>query len=321
MSQLVQPDGILIDRILDSTHELWSDGLSRHAYGRFWQAQLTTPWGASRLTRWALVDAGQAMASAKLYRFDAVLDGRAIQVAGIGAVFTPPAARRRGAAAELLARLLDRAAQDGADAALLFSEIGPDYYARLGFETIPLADRMLRVVEDDRRGAPMMMVRAGDDRDLADIVAMDAALAAGARFHLTRDRDLVKFSIAKKRLLAGLGPPGAREVQFFVAEEGSSAVAYAVISVKGDEWTIDSFGDRDPAGARFGGLLQVLIAREPSRRRPTIKTWMPDSFRPVQIQTAGDTPSRDVMMIKPLTDRGRATLAAHDIVYFRGDAF
>ena len=323
MSQLVHPDGILIDQILDDTHELWSDGLSRHAYGRFWQAQLTTPWGASRLTRWALVDAGQVMASAKLYRFDAMLDGRAIQVAGIGAVFTPPAARRRGAAAELLTRLLERAARDGCDAALLFSEIGPDYYARFGFEKIPLEDRTLRVVEDDRRGAPMMMVRAGDDRDLADIVAMDAARAAGARFHLVRDRDLVKFSIAKKRLMAGLGPSGAREVQFFVAEEGSSAVAYAVISVKGDEWTIDSFGDRDPAAARFGGLLQVLIAREPSRRRPTIKAWMPGAFCPQQIRIVAEAASRDHMMIKSLSPRADLSvpLAAGEVFFLRGDAF
>src|SRR6187455_2800247 len=89
MSQLVPADGTLIDRILDGTHELWHDGLARQPYGRFWQAQLATPWGQHRLTRWALVDGGRLLCSAKLYTFDAVLDGRALQIAGIGAVFTP----------------------------------------------------------------------------------------------------------------------------------------------------------------------------------------------------------------------------------------
>jgi predicted N-acetyltransferase YhbS len=323
MSQLVQPDGILVDHILERTHELWNDGLSRPAYARYWQAQLATPWGQRHLSRWALVEDNQVLASAKLYRPNAMLDGRAIDVAGIGAVFTMPEHRRRGAAAELLTRLLDRVAQEGCDAALLFSEIGPEYYARLGFVPVPIAERTLRVVEDERRGAPMMMVRSGEDRDLADIVAMDEARAATARFHLKRDRDLVKFAIAKRRFRAALGPPGLREVQFFVAEEGASAVAYAVISVQGDQWTIDSFGDRDPAGARFGALLQVLIAREPSARRPTITAWMPESFRPPQIAIVSEHPARDVMMIRPLSERGTPStpIEARDVVYLQGDAF
>src|SRR5262249_9610969 len=158
--------------------------------------------------------------SAKMYDFEATLDGRRIRVAGIGAVFTQPVHRGRGAARELLTRLLDRAAGGGCDLALLFSEIGPDYYARLGFEAIPTADLTLRGREDARRGAPATMVRAGDDRDLGDVVAMDAARAAPYRFHLDRDRDLVQFALAKRRLLAGLAPPGARALQFFVAEEG-----------------------------------------------------------------------------------------------------
>jgi len=323
MSQLVPAHGILIDHILDGTHELWHDGLARQPYGRFWQAQLATAWGRRSLTRWALVDGERLLCSAKLYTLDALLDGRAVKIAGIGAVFTPIPERGRGAAADLLTRLTEHVSRNGYDAALLFSEIGPDYYARLGFVAVPLADLTLLVVEDDRRGAPMMMVRSGEDRDLADIAAIDAARAAATRFHLERDPELVKFSIAKRRLHAGLAAPGGRELQFFIVEEGASAVAYVVISVKGDEWTIDSCGDRDPAGARLGALLQVLIAREPSRQRPTIRAWLPEGLRPPQLRIVDASPSRDVMMIRPLNDRGRPMppLSASDIVYWRGDHF
>ena len=96
---------------------------------------------------------------------------------------------------------------EGADLALLFSEIGPDYYARLGFEPIATIDRQLRVIESTRYGAPMTMIRGGDDRDLKDIVALGGTRAEPYRFHLNRDRDLVQFAIARKRLLAGLGAP------------------------------------------------------------------------------------------------------------------
>jgi hypothetical protein len=183
--------------------------------------------------------------------------------------------------------------------------------------------RELRVTESTRYGAPMTMVRGGDDRDLKDIVSLSASRAEPYRFHLVRDRDLVHFAIARKRLKAGLTPSGARAVQFFVAEEGASAVAYIVISATENGWTIEEMGDRDPSGARAGAILQALIAREPAERRPTITALLPDGFLPPQVTVIAATPAKDVMMIRPVTDRARLAppLAASDVCYWHGDLF
>ena len=323
MAILAAAEGPILDQILDASHDLWSDGLSRRAYGQFWAAQLGTPWGRTHLERQALVDDGEVLASAKIYTFDAALDGRAIRVAGIGAVFTQPAHRGRGAAREIVERLLARACDRGADLALLFSEIGPDYYARLGFVAIATTTATLRVVEDTRRGAPATMVRAGEDRDLADITALGAVRAAPYRFHLERSRDLVHYAIAKKRLLAGLGAPRAREVQFFIAEEGASAVAYVVISINAGMWTIEEYGDRDPAGARAGAILQVLVARDPAERRPHITGRLPGDFVPPQVAIEDRTPSREMMMVCPLTSVGEParTLTEERLLYWPSDRF
>jgi GNAT superfamily N-acetyltransferase len=324
MADLVAADaGPLLDRILDATHEIWHDGLTRPAYGRLYTAQQKTPFGRERLRRVALVEGDTLLASAKIYAFDGMLDGAPVRVAGLGAVFTQPDARRRGAARELIERVLEREAADGADLALLFSEIGPDYYARLGFEAMPTTDRDLRVAQSARYGAPMTMVRGGEERDLADIALMERTRAEGRRFHLDRDRDLIQFSITRTRLLAGLGPAGARQTQFFIAEEGASAVAYVVIGVKGGAWTLDAAGDRDPSGARVGAILQVLIARDPAERRPTITGWLPAGFLPPQVTIIGERPSPEVMMIRPLSARGTPSspLTAADILFWRGDVF
>jgi ribosomal protein S18 acetylase RimI-like enzyme len=323
MTKLVAAEGAILERILDDTHPIWSDGLSRHAYGRFYAAQVATPWGREHLNRFALIDGDEVLASAKVYRFAATLDGRPIQIAGIGAVFTSPASRGRGVVGRLIEQLFERSAAEGGDLALLFSEIGPDYYARLGFVTVPIIERQLRVTESTRYGAPMTMVRGGDDRDLKDIVAMGVARAEPYRFHLNRDRDVVHFAIARRRMLAGLGPSGARILHFFIAEEGASAVAYLVITAQANRWTVEEMGDRDPAGARAGAMLQALIAREPAERRPAIAGWLPDGFLPPQVTIVGEQPSAEVMMIRPLTERGRpaSPLAAADLVYWRGDAF
>lgn len=114
----------------------------------------------------------------------------------------------------------------------------------------------------------MTLIRGGEERDLAAIVAMGRIRADPFRFHLDRDVDFVQYAITKKRLLAGLGTAGARQLHFFIAEGGISAAADVVVSIVGGAWTIEECGDRDSSGARVGAILQALIAREPVERPP-----------------------------------------------------
>ena len=238
-------------------------------------------------------------------------------------MFTQPAHRGRGYARDLLERLIARAAERGTDLMLLFSEIDADYYARVGFSTVPTLECTLRVAMSDRHGAPATMIRTGDARDVDSIVAMHHVRAEPFRFHLDRDPDLVSYAIAKKRLLAGFSAAGTRETHFFVAEEGASAVAYVVLMVRGNEWTLEECGDRDPAGARVGAILQSLIAREPARGAPAIRTWLPPGFLPPQLTIAATRPSPEIMMIRPLTPAAEAarTLGRDDVFYWRNDMF
>src|SRR5471032_2989135 len=152
MADLVAAEGRILEQILDSTHTIWDEGLSRAAYGRYNTAQLGTVFGRDKLRRFALVGPGgetDVLASAKRYTFDATLGGDVVSVAGLGAIFTQPAHRGHGHARELIDRLLEQAVADGADLALLFSEIGADYYARLGFEPLVTTDLALRIAESD----------------------------------------------------------------------------------------------------------------------------------------------------------------------------
>src|SRR5579862_7211087 len=125
MTDLVPAEGPILAEIHAATYEIWNEGLDAASYERYYTAQLLTPWGRQRLSRMAIVDGRSVLASAKAYRFDASLDGRAVRVLGIGAVFTQPAHRGRGHARALIEQILERAASDGVDLALLFSEIDP----------------------------------------------------------------------------------------------------------------------------------------------------------------------------------------------------
>jgi hypothetical protein len=166
-----------------------------------------------------------------------------------------------------------------------------------------------------------MLVRVGDERDLPAVSAMHDARSAGVRFTLQRDPSAIHYALSKKRLLAGLGPQGLRQVEFVVAEEGASAVAYAVLQENANGWTLEDAGDRDPSGARLGAILQLLMAREPSAPAPLIRAWWPAVFPvPPQLELVDASPARDLFMVRPLTAVSMPEKAG-DVFYWHGDHF
>jgi GNAT superfamily N-acetyltransferase len=318
--KIVIADEAMRRRILDVTFPIWNEGLSRTAYGRWNDAQLRTEWGRTHLHRLALVnDAGDLLATAKRYRLDVRVDQRTGWMCGIGAVFTPADRRGHGHASRLIEMMVEDARREGALFASLFSEIGTAFYERRGFKAVPFDEVTVGVKR--KGGAPAILVRAGEDRDLAAVAALHDARAAGARVALRRSPSLVHYAIAKKRLLAGLSPPGLRHIEFFVAEEGASAVAYVVLHENANGWTLEEGGDRDPAGARLGAMLQSLIAREPHRPVPLIRTWWPRAFVvPPQLELGDRIDARDVFMVCPLADVAMPR-TADDVFYWRSDYF
>ena len=168
-----------------------------------------------------------------------------------------------------------------------------------------------------------MLLRAGDDRDIPAVAEMSARRAENARLALDRSEDWIRYGIAKKRLLSGLGPAGLREVEFLVTEEGHQAVAYLVSTVHEGKWFIEDAGDRDPSGARLGAMLQVMLARTPHLPAPEIRAWLPQGLVPPQVMRADDDANGGVMMIRPLQDRTLPLppLDAHHVVYCRNDYF
>jgi predicted N-acetyltransferase YhbS len=318
--RLVIAQGALLEHILDVTYPVWHEGLTRQAYGQWNGAQMRTPWGREHLHRVALVDdSGRLLASAKRYRFPIRLDNNDGWMCGLGAVFTPVEQRGRGYAGALIKRLLDEERSRGVMLAALFSEIGPAFYRRLGFDPVPFDEVTVRV--DLPAGAPAMLVRAGDERDLPDVGAIHNSQSGPARFALRRDPSLIQYAVSKKRLFAGLSSPGTRQLEFFVAEEGASAAAYVVLGVAAGGWTLEDAGDRDPAAARVGALLQVLTAREPSHRPPRIRAWWPPAFPvPPQVRLTDRTPARDLFMLRSLMPVALPS-SATEVFYWHIDYF
>ncbi len=323
MRTVVPVDGTILQRVVASTPLVSYRGLSREAFVKFDAAQTKTAWALRHLRRFALVDGGDVLASAERYDLTGTLDRHPVTICGIGAVFSNPAhddANRHARA--LVERLLEDATLGGADLALLFRTATTAPPVPDGFEVVPTIDVELTVAESSRHGAPMTLVRGGEDRDLGAIAAMGQIRAGQYRFHIDRDVDLVKYAITRKRLLAGLGSAGVRQLVFVIAEEGITAAAYVVISVVGGTWTIEECGDRDASGARVGALLQALIAREPVESRPVIQGWLPPGFLPPQVTIASASQAPAALFARVLSARvPRLHLTSPDVLYWRDDLF
>ena len=319
--EVVAARGALLDRVLDATCSSIGAGLNRQTYGRFHAARMKTAWGSRCQRTFVLVEHESILASAEQYALAGVFEGQTMRVCGIGSVWTTPSPQGPDHARNLIDALVEDAAREGAEMALLFSRAGFDDADRHGFQRVPLTDLTLRVAES-RRGAPMTMVRDGGERDLQAIVAMGRVRARPARLHLDRDADFIQYAITAKRLLAGLGLSNARQMHFFIAEEGITAAAYVVVSVAGDTWTLEECGDRDPSGARVGALLQALIAREPAERRPTIHACLPPGFLPPQVTIVSSTPSTAALGVRMLGSGAMApALSAADVLFWYNDLF
>lgn len=129
------------------SHEAWGAGLTPAQFADRERALRAHRWPASgAMTTWALRDeGGRILASCETFRTPALLDGepagRAYEVAS---VYTEPALRGRGYAGALLGALADelRARDPALSAALLFSDVGVDLYARAGYAPRAAVDRV-----------------------------------------------------------------------------------------------------------------------------------------------------------------------------------
>ncbi len=292
-------DPALLDQVFDATYPLWGDGLSREAYAKWNLAQGRTRWGRERLQRVGLIEADTVVASAKRYLFDVTVNGAPMLALGIGAVFTPEDRRGHGLAARLIEAMVDDGRQRGCGVAVLFSEIGAAYYERLGFTVVP---RTLVPVDvpRSRRGAPGTMVRSLEPADLPGLADIAAKHEAASDFALRRTADLIEFSLTRHRLRAGLGPAGLRQLEVFVSEEGHKPVSFVVISRGPSGVVLEDCGDRDPAGARIGAMLEALAEREPSHPDRTLRAWLPQGIQPPQLQLGSPFPAAEVMMIRSI---------------------
>ena len=142
MPVLTAASGDQVDAVYRESHVLWSSGLDYEGYRGLWRDLTRTPWARRYAGFHAWVgDDGRLLSSVKLYRPQLRVCGRTARVTVIGALFTPSRLRGRGHASAMVEAELARARERGDRLALLFSDIGTEFYERFDFRRLPAVEQ------------------------------------------------------------------------------------------------------------------------------------------------------------------------------------
>ncbi len=169
--------------VLPHTASIWSGDLSFADYVADFSTLCASGFGRRRLRTIGLTFDGVLVSSCKRYQRELRCGERTFRTAGIGAVFTPEAARGRGYATAFLGALLDAERAAGTDLVYLFSDIHPAFYERLGFVRLPSRAIVLRA---DTLPHARIATRTLTDDDWPAIERCFAATESLRAFALTR---------------------------------------------------------------------------------------------------------------------------------------
>jgi len=148
--------------VLPLTHALWGAKLPFERYVEGTRATANSAYIRRRPFTVGLREGGAIVCSCKNYERELGWNGRTLRATGIGAVYTPEAARGRGYASAMLGALLDAERDAGRDLAFLYSDIHPAFYERLGFVTLPSRSFAVRAEFLDGSAVGAVPLTAGD---------------------------------------------------------------------------------------------------------------------------------------------------------------
>jgi len=297
--RLMRADDV-VDAELDLRHR--SFGPMDAADREFWRAEVRGCIEGGR--QFGVWDDGQLVGAARFYDMRQYWHGRAVPMAGVGGVKVAPEARGRGVGRALMTALLGAMAERGYPLSALYPATA-HLYRSLGWEMagghyraevpgrslgsllppdpqVPVPVEAGEVAAWPPGAGPPPAVRRAGPQDAADVLAVLAAVHAGARDcgPATLDPESVRRWLASPHLFSYLAPGGFlgygwhggsdHEIMVHVLAAGSAQTARALWGIVGSHASVTHtvhavVGPDDPIG---------WLTREPDVRLRLHKRWM-----------------------------------------------
>ena len=272
---------------------IWGGGLDEPRFVAFQRRLADSAEARDRYRLLGLFEGGGFLSAMKAYDLHGRFDGQPLRLMGIGAVFTPPALRRRGSAAAMLSLAMDEYARRGCGAAVLFSDIDAGYYERLGFRALESRECLVESAALPRPAGGHRAVGPGEEGEVAALLA--AGRDEGERFTLARDGWALRLQLRRLRELArarGVGEP-----EWGIRVEGRAGDAVAVVRLGRDTLDLlDAAWTSEAARGKLLGALRDCMARS---GRGRLRLWPSHQLRGL---FASQERTQAIAMVAPLRD-------------------
>jgi predicted N-acetyltransferase YhbS len=267
--------------------DIWSKGLAMDEHLRY---RLNSP--THRRAEWFVgtLD-GRVVASLGCYRMRFHLQARQLGGFAIGSVYTLALVRGRGFAPRLIGWLEDRKRAQGAALSILYSDVKPDYYARLGYLLCPSLEGW-RELSDGLSSPPAVkhrLVEFSPREHLAFVKKLYNGYHGSAALSIARDDDYWEMVLEKFA-----------DDRFYALEDAlGERLGYVRVGRKNDCWRITDYALAERSQPLAEHLYAALVAEAQAAGAKRVGGWLPDSAAAKQF-FALSSRRTEITMIKPL---------------------
>jgi predicted N-acetyltransferase YhbS len=268
-----------LESIFRESWTLWGSGLTYEDYVGLWRDLRRTTWGRRNASLYVWLDArGRVLSSMKVYRPRLQVAGRTSRATVIGALFTPRRRRRRGHASALMRAELARAKDRGDAAALLFSDIGAEFYAAFDFRVLPAEEDWARLPADPQP-PPGWLLRPASDGDGEPIRHAHEDSCRLKELSMVRDDDHWRFlEVRSSCFFERLGDRHLHQRRQVALERGRFA-GYLVTVECRDEWNVREVGAPGGDEAAMAAILRCGAAQARQAEMRDFYAWLPPGVR------------------------------------------
>jgi predicted N-acetyltransferase YhbS len=226
----------------------------------------------------------RVVASLGCYPMQFSMRGDSAKGIAIGAVHTVSDCRGQGYAAKLLSWVEEYQAGLGAEISLLFSDIDPRYYARLGYTLCPSMEGWVDL-HPGRAMPPagLRLIRFSPEQDLLKLMKIYTDHQRGLPFFISRDEDYWSYLFRK----------GAGHEFYWVASKDRPE-GYVSLSTAGGRWSLQDWAlDESLLPETIAAILES--AHQAGARH--VGGWMPET-RPFRDNFPLEPRTMELTMIK-----------------------
>ena len=271
-----------------NVHDVWGRGLEPQEHLR---RRLANPKFENATWYVGCVD-GRVVTACGCFHVQVRIDGAVEPACAVGSVHTLAEFRGRGFAPRLLAFAEGQEQSVGKTFSLLYSDISPSYYERLGYRLCTAAQGWIHPSESKAKPAGSVILtqfqRADEMPALSDLYDRGHAQYP---LSIARSADYWRFLLIQDP-----------QDEFYFVEAGGKRVGYVRLGIKPSAVALRDLSLVDEADEIRRGLYAAVIALAKGRGAERVGGWMPADAVSRELFHVADR-VQELTMIKPLSDR------------------